>query len=83
MNVQYIKNREVLALFISIATCIIDSENVLKSIYDKADAFISERYPTVIILREHARHYRLFTQQRISNMVNANVPNINNNINFR
>ena len=33
-------------LFISTATCIIDS-NVLKSTYDKADTFVSEWYPAI------------------------------------
>lgn len=70
-------------LFISIASCIIDS-NVLK--YDTEPMY---SYPGDIPLRSSYASTRdiadcsfFFLQQRTSNMVNANVPNINNNINF-
>lgn len=58
MNV-YVKNEEIFVLFHPGATCNIDS-NMQKSTYDKADAFVSERYPAMVILREHAGHYKLF-----------------------
>lgn len=50
--------------------------------YDTADALVSERYPFTIVLREHAGYYRFSAIACISNTVDANVPNINNNENF-